>query len=483
MNKDVKYRLVQSLLQGLGHVATAGQQSAVNKIADYLLADNSRTAFVLKGYAGTGKTTLMGAVAKVLPSIKQSAVFLAPTGRAAKVLGSATRHRAYTIHKKIYFSELRDGKFVTSLAVNRHKNTLFVVDESSMIPDYSHYSSSKNTDGRSLLEDLLAYVWMGTNCKVLLVGDGAQLPPVGEDQSPGLNARYLTTSYQVTVIEHELTEVVRQAWDSGVLSNATALRQDLHNDSDGASGFPIIDHANFPDIIRIEGSGLQDELESNYDKFGQDGCIVVCRSNKRAGLFNQQVRGRILWREEELSSEDRLMVVKNNYFWLEPNSKAGFIANGDMLEVIRVLRFEQLYGFQFADCIVRMVDYPEEPEQELKLILNSLHSEQASLSRDDLKRLFYEIELDYSDIKNKRARFRKILTSPYFNAVQIKYGYAITCHKSQGGQWPVVFIDQGFLTEQMMDKQYKRWLYTAFTRASEKLYLINFHPKFFESET
>jgi len=366
---------------------------------------------------------------------------------------------------------VHDGGFAFALQQNLHSNTIFIVDEASMISN-----SGGLFGGNSLLDDLISYVFNGINCKLIFIGDTAQLPPVGLDISPALDIEYLKASYSFPIDSFELTEVVRQNENSGILSNATLIRNQV-NEKKGVT--PKFRLDKFKDIIRITGTELEDALNEAYSKYDAEETMVICRSNKRANIFNQQIRARIRWQEDELSAGDYMMVVKNNYFWLPEESKAGFIANGDIIQLLRVGTIQEMHGFKFADVRMRMVDYPDEPELEVRLLLDTIMSEAPALSSVDNKRLYDSVSADYSDIPDKRLRLKKVKEDGFFNALQVKFAYAITCHKAQGGQWPCVFVEQGYLTEEMMNTEYLRWLYTAVSRASEKLYLVNFNKEFF----
>jgi exodeoxyribonuclease-5 len=400
---------------------------------------------------------------------------LAPTGRAAKVLSVYSGKAASTIHKKIYRQKTQNDDFAEFVVdKNLHKNTLFIVDESSMISN-SAFDNSPFGSGR-VLDDLIKYVFEGVGCKLMLVGDTAQLPPVGLVLSPALDSSVLK-SMGVDVVEIELTDVVRQSEKSGILHNATLLRNRIN---EKLTGYPKLELDNFNDIIRVSGTDLIEEIDSCYGKYGVENTIVVCRSNKRANRFNEGIRRSILWKEEELSTGDLLMVVKNNYYWLSEEDKqyTDFIANGDIVEITRIRKHKELYGFRFADVTVRFLDYPE-LEIDVNIILDTLTSETASLSKEQNSKLFYSVMEDYSDLKTKREKIKAIKENMYFNALQVKFSYAVTCHKAQGGQWNSVFVDQGWLKDDMLDVEYLRWLYTAFTRPMEKLYLVNFNKEFF----
>lgn len=468
---DVISKFEQTLIEHLGFPPTQDQSKAANALSRFVFSLNSQVGMILKGYAGTGKTSLIGALVKTLHQNKMKSVLLAPTGRAAKVLASHSGTDAMTIHKKIYFQQRVRGKMVYNLGKNLHKNALFIVDEASMIA--TENGLGEFSDSRDLLDDLFRYVYNGFNCKILFIGDNAQLPPVGSAFSPALDKSYLEGAYGIPFGAIQLKTVVRQGENSGILYNATKLRVQMLQED-----FKLQLECNTQDAVAIDGYTLQDELESSISREGEENVIVICRSNKRANLFNQNIRHRILYHEDEVTPGDLVMVLKNNYFWIDPQSKIGFIANGDTLEIQRIVRFEQIYGFRFADVTVRLTDFPDEPEFDCKIILDAVMSNNASLSWDEQNALFGAIEEDYMDIKDKKKRMAKIMKSPYYNALQIKFAYSVTCHKSQGGQWPIVFIDQGFLPPTGIDYEYMRWLYTAITRARDKAYFVNFNPEF-----
>ena len=450
---------------------TFEQENVLKKLADFLFCRKIETLFLLKGYAGTGKTSLIGALVKTLDQLEQKCVLLAPTGRAAKVFSQYAGHPAYTIHKKIYrqrnFSNEMDNFSVND---NLHQHTLFIVDEASMIAN-DGLSGSMFGTGR-LLDDLIQYVYSGQGCRLMLIGDTAQLPPVGEEESPALSARALE-AYGLEVYESMLTEVVRQLHDSGILWNATELRRFISEED--FFTLPSIKVEDFPDIKMVPGNELVEAITDSYDRVGMDDTIVVCRSNKRANIYNKGIRNMILYREEELESGDLLMVAKNNYFWSEGCKEIDFIANGDIAVVRRVRKEREMYGFRFADVLLRFPDY-DDLELEVTLLLDTLHTETPALPKEMSDRLFCSVLEDYADITTKRERMKKMKADPYYNALQVKYAYAVTCHKAQGGQWKRVFLDQGYMTEDMLSPDYFRWLYTAFTRATETLYLVNW-PK------
>jgi ATP-dependent exoDNAse (exonuclease V) alpha subunit len=473
--KDIFFK---ELKKNFDHSATAGQQKLMEQLVVFILSEIQDELFVIKGYAGTGKTTLVSAVIKSLATIKFQSVLLAPTGRAAKVLTQYSGKSAYTIHKKIYKPVTNsNGQGAFILQPNLHKNTLFIVDEASMIGDGSGASDGKLFSNRSLLEDLLMYVYNGENCKLILIGDTAQLPPVGMSESPALNAAYLKTNFHCNVYEFELTEVVRQANDSGILTNATDIRNMIRDENEELPSFLI---KGFSDIIKLPGGDLVDAINDAYKNYGDDNTIIICRSNKRANIYNQEIRRRIKFHDESISTGDYLMIVKNNYYWLNNKEKTSFIANGDIAEIVRIKKRDVAqFGFIFADVILRLVDYPDEPEFDAKIMLDTIHADAPALTYEQNNKLFNEVMEFYSDITNKSARILKVKQDPFFNALQVKFAYAITCHKAQGGQWKAVFIEQGYLTDEMVNVEFKRWLYTAITRAVEKLYLVNFNSKFF----
>ncbi|MFZ9028436.1 MAG: ATP-dependent DNA helicase [Crocinitomicaceae bacterium] len=464
--------LQQLIRDQFGFVPTAEQQSLIQGLEEFTLKQGGHNVLLINGYAGTGKTSLLAAYLKTMKDIRQKTKIMAPTGRAAKVISVKAGQDAFTIHKLIYRRKSKaDLGSPISLNVNLHKNTVFVVDEASMIGDYT-MTKDGNVGARNLLEDLFEFVFSGAGCKLILLGDVGQLPPVGSDHSPALNKDYLDSHFPSLHLSFfSLTEVVRQSKESGILANATMLRS--------ITSMADLKIEPTEDLIRLNGSELQEELEDAYHQVGSDETIIITRSNKRANLYNQQIRGRILWFEEELCSGDILMVVKNNYFWMGDESKMGFIANGELLTVKRIMKYEELYGFRFARILGVFVDYPDLGEQELLLLMESLEVEGPSISRARLKDLFFEVEKDYMHERNKKKRYEKILSNPYFNALQVKYAYAVTCHKSQGGQWSRVFIDQGFVPEDQRGPDYFRWLYTAITRAADRVYLVNFEEAFF----
>lgn len=474
----IKNHLKEILTLNLPFAPTVCQEKLIEVLSAYITSNEPDEIMLIKGYAGTGKTTMVFSLTRSLASLKIRSVLLAPTGRAAKVMAGYTNMPAFTIHKKIYRQKSSSdgmGKFV--LNKNLYKNTYFIVDEASMISN--EYTENSVFGSGRLLDDLLEYVYSGENCRLILIGDTAQLPPVKLDISPALEAENLEYC-GFSVKEVELKEVVRQEEGSGILYNATEIRNIIGSAGERSGFFPI-EVKSFDDIERVSGEELIETISSSYDKNGLFETTVVTRSNKRANLFNKGIRGSILYKENEIEKGDLLMIVKNNYFWADEDMDLDFIANGDIAEIIGINGYEDLYGFRFANVSLNFVDY-ENVELDCKIFLDTLSIESASMSYEDNKRLFEAVSEDYSDIRNKRKRWEKVKENPHFNALQVKFAYALTCHKAQGGQWKAVFIDHGFLNEDMLDTEYYRWLYTAFTRPTEKLYLVNFDKGFFEEE-
>ena len=454
---------------------TLKQDIFFQKIAIFLTNSTYNEIFVLKGYAGTGKTTVISTIVNNLSAINKKYVLLAPTGRAAKVIANYSNKPASTIHKKIYFPKKgKSGGVLFTMQTNKHKNTLFIVDESSMISDVN--SESKLYENGSLLDDLISYVYNGDNCKMIFLGDTAQLPPVQLDVSPALDTQKLALNYNKEIFSIEFDEVMRQEEKSGILYNATQLRDLLKSSFLDNFKFNL---NGYKDIVRLtDGYDIQDAIQSAYSNYSiEDTCFIV-RSNKRANQYNQQIRSKILDKESDLSVGDYLMVVKNNYFWLKETDEAGFIANGDIVEVLEIFGFKELYSFKFAKVKVRMIDYPDQKPFETILLLDTITSESPSLTFDESNRLYQEVIKDYEGEPQYR-KFLKVKNNDYFNALQVKFSYAITCHKSQGGQWNTVFVEQPYLPNGV-DVDYVRWLYTAVTRAKSKLYLIGFKNESFE---
>ncbi|MDC3029924.1 AAA family ATPase [Flavobacteriales bacterium] len=466
-------KLIQHLNNKFPFEPTSQQTEVIKQLSEFVENSSSNSLFLLKGYAGTGKTTLVSSLINSLWSVAKKVVLLAPTGRAAKVLSVYSKKSAFTIHKKIYWMRTNSqGNNYVTLQENKHTNTIFVVDEASMI----HDTSDKGFGGRVLLDDLIEYVYSGIMCKLILIGDTAQLPPVHLDISPALDENLLGIKYRKDIYSAELTQVVRQQSTSMVLENATHLRDKI-----SANDFDTPHVRCNSEVVRLDvGMDIQEALEDAYSNSGVEGTVVVCRSNKRANLYNQQIRARIRGMEDDISTGDFLMVVKNNYFWLPEGSKTGFIANGDMVEVMRIYEINELYNCRFARISVRLVDYPDEENLECIVLIDTLTSESPAMTYEEYKKLNDEVAKDYVDIPKRAQRNKEIKQNPYLNALQVKFAYAITCHKSQGGQWENVFVEQGYFTSDMLSKEYFRWLYTALTRTTKKLYLINFKKEFFE---
>jgi len=450
---------------------TKGQQALFALFDPFLLSeDQFRPTLILKGYAGTGKTTVVSAIVKMLPFFGMKYVLMAPTGRAAKVMSAYSKRTAFTIHKKVFQQTAAPGgglKFKRQK--NYHKNTLFIVDEASMISDNQEFGK------KGLLAELVDYVFSQEGNRLLLIGDVAQLPPVGVSESPALEKSYLDANFKTDVKNLELTEVMRQAESSGILFNATQLRNELVK-----KDFQIkFSTTAFKDTFKMTGERLEDGLRYAYDKYGVEDTAIICRSNKNAVQYNQYIRRTIQYREDEIEAGDLLMVVRNNYTFLPEETVAGFIANGDFVEVLKIVRFEEYYGLRFADLRLKMVDYPDQEPFEAKVILDTLYANEPSLNDQTYKALYDQVAEDYADIASKTERIKSIKKDPYLNALQVKFAYALTCHKSQGGQWSAVFVDQGYLTDEMIDREYLRWLYTAVTRAKEELFLVNFNKQFY----
>ncbi len=500
MDRNSLYNL---LLRNFGFTPTDDQAKVLYHLSAFILSEKERPVYLLRGYAGTGKTTLISTLVKALPQIGLSYQLLAPTGRAAKVMSNYTGKTASTLHRKLYrFQAVANGELRMTLAENKSKNTVFIVDECSMISDQGDgYSWS-----RSLLDDLIRYTFSGSCCKLLLIGDSAQLPPVGLDISPAMDFDILRNSFSLTIATYEMKEVMRQALDSGILHNATRIRnlmsQNLQITEPLSSDYhlPLLDINNFSDIERINPMSFEEMLWQNFgDKRSSNDAVVVCRSNKRTNMFNQAIRSRVLQEEGELSAGEKLMVVKNNYYWVnestslqiyKPHSSdvshtyttsIPFIANGDMVEVMRINKIEEMYGFHFADVDIQLMDYAETPTLTVKILLEALHNNSPALTAEESKRLYQAVEEDYMDIPRASDRRKLMKENPYFNALQVKYGYALTCHKTQGGQWKNVFVEAPYLPDEVcLELADLRWLYTALTRASEKVYLVNFKDEWFE---
>lgn len=454
---------------------TNGQLRFFDQLDDFLIEEKGleryQDCFLLTGYAGTGKTTIISTVIKVIAEYGYKSVLLAPTGRAAKVMSSYSQKIALTIHKKIYkqTSDAFSGNMSFSRQKNYHTNTLFIIDEASMITDDADFGN------RSLLDDLIAFVFENTGNKLLLVGDIAQLPPVGKDLSPALDKVYLEQNYDLSVFAEELTEVMRQDERSGILFNATQLRTQLKSETPQVE----INTKSFKDLFRMTGEKLEEGMHYAFNKFGAENVIILTRSNKAAVQYNEYIRRIIHFAEDELDAGDRLMIVRNNYTVLEEDSPAGFLANGDFIELLKIRRTEEMHGFRFADVSIRLTDYDKQPPFDAKILLDTLHTTTPSMPAEDNKKLYDRVVADYADIASKKERMEAIRKDPYLNALQVKFAYALTCHKSQGGQWSAVFIDQGYLPNDQVNTEFIRWLYTAITRATDEVFLMNFHPDFF----
>lgn len=461
--------------QNLPYIPTAEQAKLLESLTGFILNGNDESLFLLKGYAGTGKTSLIGAIVKTLTELQFKTVLMAPTGRAAKVFSEYAGHPAFTIHRKIYrqksFSADYEG---FSINDNLHKDTLFIVDEASMISNQEYSSVSFGTG--HLLNDLVEYVYAGDGCRLILLGDQAQLPPVGQTDSPALEIKELD-NFGLRLSTFELQQVARQTADSGILENATRLRQNMHQ---SPLPLPSICTKGFSDIYRVSGEFLIETLSTAYNRDGMDETIVITRSNKRANIFNQGIRNQILFREEELVTGDLLLIAKNNYFWSTDYKELDFIANGDVARVVKVRNTQDIYGFRFADVALELPDY--NLEVEAKIILDTLSTESPALTIEKNNSLLYAVLEDYADITSRREKMKKLKTDPFFNALQVKYAYAITCHKAQGGQWKNVFIDLSYINQDMLGLDFYRWLYTAFTRATERLYLVNLSDQFTEEK-
>ena len=457
----------QLLINKFSFTPTEDQITAIQELSMFLISNNKIGLFILKGYAGTGKTTLMKTLVDNVKFLKYNICLLAPTGRAAKVLSNYSKKKSLTIHKKIYFSSIdKFGKFETKLKTNKLKNTLFIVDEASMISDSTTSSDLFKT--KSLLADIFKYVDFNTNSKLIFLGDTAQLPPVKQTISPALNADLIEEFYGLKSKEFTLSNVVRQSKSSGILINATTIRNNILNEI-FSFNFQL-----YPDVkILNDGFEIQEKIESSYNENGSEKTIIIVRSNKRANLYNQQIRKSILFNESLISVGDLLIITKNNYFWSSEKLNISFLANGDIIQILEIFSIKELYGFKFGEVKVKLVDYADEPVLETVIILDTLNSDSPSLSYDQSNKLYNEVQKDYMNLKSKYKRFIKTKENPFFNALNVKFSYSLTCHKAQGGQWPVVFIEKPYLKDGV-DIDYLRWLYTAVTRAEKKLYLIGF---------
>lgn len=456
---------------------TESQRTAGRALTNFIYNPQENQVFILNGYAGTGKTTMVSALVRTLKTVRKKCVLLAPTGRSAKVFSVYSGQKAYTIHKCLYWAREKDGVREFSRRPNKNSHTVFIVDEASMIGDGA--GDSPLFGSRSLMDDLFSFVFEGQECQLLLVGDDAQLPPVNFDESPALDINYIRRNFNLTVHNATLTDVTRQTQDSGILHNASLLRNKMMDED---FSVPIFAAPVFPDCQRVNGEDLEDLLNTLYGRYEPDEIVTITYSNKRAYVYNQEIRHRILYREEQLSAGDFVIAVKNNYFWVKDDDEVGFIANGDNMEILSINKIQELYGFRFADVTARLCDYPDHDSIDIKVILDSLDCEGPALSREESNRLYEAVSQDYADIPTKKERYQKLREDPYLNAVQAKFSYALTCHKTQGGQWRVVLLDQGLIQDGILTKSYFRWLYTALTRATEQVYLINFNDTFFDIE-
>ena len=462
---ELKYRIVQAL----GLPPTPEQGQALDVFTQFMTDRSDQVVMILRGSAGTGKTTLAGAIVKAMAALKQKLILLAPTGRAAKVFSLYAGHAAYTIHRRIYRQKSAGDLSSFNLNDNLNRDTLFVVDEASMIANLGLGESAFGSG--CLLDDLMQFVYSGQNCRLLLIGDRAQLPPVGEEESPALSAQVLR-GYGMRVYETDLNQVLRQSEDSGILWNATRIRGAWREERGERVTLPKVRFQGFADIQVVTGDELIETLSSSYYHVGMDETIVITRSNKRANIYNQGIRNMVLDRDEELCRGDLLMIVKNNYFWTEGTKEIPFLANGDRAVVQRVRHVHELYGFRFAEVTMTLPDY-DDYELTATVCLDTLTTEAPALTREQQEQLFDAVMSDYADIPQKTERIKKLKGDRYYNALQVKFSYAVTCHKAQGGQWAHVYLDQGYMTDDMLTPDYIHWLYTAFTRATEKLYLVN----------
>lgn len=472
----VKEHIFNRIEHNFSFEPTSSQLLAMKQMAAFMASVSDMPLLLLKGFAGTGKTTLMGAFVKMLKELGIQCVLLAPTGRAAKILSMGAGQEAFTVHKKIYRQvSSKDGFGGFNLNKNLHKDTVFIVDEASMISNES-VGGSLFGSGR-LLDDLIRFVYEASNCRLVLLGDTAQLPPVGLSVSPALEADFLQ-GYGIELFQSVLTDVVRQKMSSGILYNATNLRVLLEQE-DEIEEYPVLESTGWSDIRRITGAELMEEIQWCYDNYGLEDTLIVCRTNKRANLYNQGIRNSILFREEELSVGDYLLIMKNNYHWLKDNEEMSFIANGDIARVSRVKRHQELYGYRFADVVCELVDY-RTVEIETRVILDSLTSPGAGFTMEQQDTFLKTVLEDYQDINPPRKRFEMARENDFYNALQVKFAYAMTCHKAQGGQWKAVFVDLGYFTEEYLSRELVRWLYTAVTRATERLYFVNFPKEFYK---
>lgn len=474
--------LLRQIHQAFGFEPTTGQAAAMEVFSRFMTADDGRVVMIMRGAAGTGKTSVAGAIVRAMRALGKRIVLLAPTGRAAKVFALYADCQAFTIHRRIYRQKAFTGDMSGfQLNVNMQRDTLFIIDEASMI---ANSRSAESAFGSGcLLDDLVSFVYSGIGCRMMIIGDKAQLPPISEDASPALSASFMA-GYGLQVYDYDIDEVLRQSYGSGILYNATVIRRMIL--ADGSVILPRVSFAGFADIEPVSGSELIERLSDSYANVGMDETTVITRSNKRAGVYNNGIRGMVLDREEQLSRGDMLMVVKNNYYWRtkneEPEEKTAgeavtdFIANGDRAEVLRVRNVRELYGLHFADARLSFPDY-DDMEIQATVVLDTLSAEAPALTREQQDMLFHGVLADYDDIPRKTDRMKAVKDDPYYNALQVKYAYAVTCHKAQGGQWAHVYVDQGYMTDDMLTPSYIHWLYTAFTRATHKLFLVNWPEK------
>ncbi|WP_066627556.1 ATP-dependent DNA helicase [Labilibacter marinus] len=472
----INKHIVDIIKGKFGHVPTASQEQAIEKFSEFILDEKDQPVLLIKGYAGTGKTSLVSSFVQAIAELNFKQILMAPTGRAAKVFSGYAKHPAHTVHKIIYRQKsANDGFGAFNISKNLKPDTIFFVDEASMIAGFSGEYSSFGTG--NLLEDLLNFVFEGNNCRLVLIGDSAQLPPVGNSESPALDKDTLAY-YSTTVTECFLSDVVRQSDESGILSCSSDLRFDIES-SDIFDDLPKLDVEHYSDVNRLTGEELIEAINVSYDTVGMDETLIVNRSNKRTNLYNKGIRASVLYKEEELTVGDILLVVKNNYHWLKNNKEVDFIANGDIAEVVRIRGYEELYGRRFVNCVIRLVDY-RELEVDVKLMMDALSLDTPGLSQKEQETFFYEVMEDYAELSPKRKQYEAVKNNEYYNALQVKFAYAMTCHKAQGGQWKNVFVDPGFVPDENINRDYYRWLYTAFTRCTEKLYLVNFKDEYFE---
>ncbi len=467
-------RFENIFLENLGFFPTEDQSKLISLLESFLFVENNNV-FVLTGYAGTGKTTMMSALIKTLSSFHLHSVLLAPTGRSAKVLAKYSQKKAYTIHKHIYFSHHDESSFSFQLKTNRFRHTIFIVDESSMI-------STENSGifNHNILDDLIDYIFGQESCKVVFIGDTAQLPPVGQNLSNALSLKYITDRYNLSCTGYQLSQVVRQALESGIVKNASNLRFRISKEN---FSLPIFKINSLADVKSIDSSDLEECIRDAYKQEGKQEVMVIAKSNYQANRLNNLIRYQILERENLLEASDRLMVVKNNYFWIEQDNEMGFIANGDIFVIKRVLSEQEKFGFKFADVLISFDDYDNSPEIEVKILLDTLSWEQPCLNRQEEQKLYNNIfEYHYMELRNKAQAKKNTFNDPYFNALQVKYASCLTCHKAQGGGWNTVFVLQSHITEEGINKEYFRWLYTALTRAKKQLYLVNFSEDFFKNQ-